>query len=189
MKKITALCSVLLLALFLTACGQDTNDTNDPLDNDTTEDESENTENHSTDDEEQETDDNGSETGDSDLPNEAENQEDMKRMMEALDFDEIEVEISYGKDQEYEIEIEHHSNGDIEAEIEDEINDIDIDDDLKAFNHIYPFVKKLDIDRSIDKQAMIDQVLEVFELEDNYEKFEVEITFEDGTKISFEDRK
>lgn len=197
MKKTIALCSALLVALFLTACGQDTNDTNDTnnqadnetTENETTENETENTGDHVADDEEQTMDGNGSETEEADPKNEAGNQADMKEMMEALDFDKIEIEISYGNDQDYDMEIEYHGHGDVEAEIEDEINGVDIDNDLKAFNHMYPSVKELDIDRSMDKQTMIDQVLEAFELGNDYEEFEIEITFEDGTKLSFEDRK
>lgn len=203
MKKIIALCSVLLLSIFLTACGQNNDHTNDQLENDETEGEHGNTGDNSPSNQGQVEDNSPSNQGqvednepdndvgleESNLPDQAENQDDMKNMMEALGFDELEMEVSYGRDQEYELEIEHHSHGDVEAEIEDEINGVDIDDDLQAFNHIYPYVKELDVDRSMEKQTLIDQVLEAFELEDNYEKFEVEITFPDGTKLSVEDRK
>lgn len=179
MKKIITLFSALLLAVFLTACGQSDDNTNGATDNNETQGDSEQTEQGSNNDES-----NDSET---DFPEKAEHQDDMKKMMEALDFEKIEVEISYGKDKEFELEIEHHSNGDIEAEVEDELNDIDIDDDLEAFNHIYPDVKKMNIDRGMEKEEVINQVLKAFDLADDYEEFEVEITFEDGTKISYED--
>src|SRR5699024_5568268 len=104
-----------------------------------------------------------------------------------LSFTEFEIEISYGKDKEYEAEIERHSNGDIEAELEDELNGIEIDDDLKAFNEIYPNARKLNIQKDTEKQDVIDQVLKAFDLDSNYEEFEAEFKFEDGTKISFED--
>ena len=82
----------------------------------------------------------------------------MKNMMDELNFDEIEIEISYGKDQEYEVEIERHSNDDIDAEIEDELNGEDINDDLEAFNKLYPKVKQLDIEQDTDKEEVIKQV-------------------------------
>lgn len=180
MKKITI--SVLLFALFLTACGQD-NEQNNSMG------ESGNIENNSSEDllNEEDAKDTDHQEGESTAPSKANNQEDMKKMMEELNFTEIEVEISYGKDKEFEFEIEHHSNGDIEAEVEDELNGIDIDNDLEAFNHVYPNVKKLEIDQGTDKQEVIKQVLEAFDLKDNYEEFEVEFKFEDGTKLSYED--
>ena len=84
------------------------------------------------------------------------NQDDMKEMMNQLNFTEIKIEISYGHDKEYEAEIEEHNNGDIEAEVEDEINSVDINDDLEAFNHLFPLVQQLNIEQSIEKQDVIE---------------------------------
>lgn len=186
MRKGVVFLSALLLALFLVACGQDDVEPTEPTVEDSTEGESNNTEDDQSTDDEEMTEDEGS-SNDTDVSGEAKDHSDMKGMMEELNFTEIELEIDYGKDQEYAAEIERHSDGDIEAELEDEINGRDIDDDLEAFNVIYPLVKKLDIDQQTDKQDVIDQVLEAFDLEASYEEFEVEIKFEDGTKLSFED--
>lgn len=203
-KKITILCSALLVALFLTACGTDENETNDTGENNQTEEESNNVGDNTNELADDNTDDQEDDNTDGDQANEdgtsgegnqdtsatsadAKNQEDMKRMMEELDFAEIEIEISYGNDKEYEAEIERHHNGEVEADVEDEINGVDLDDDIEAFNYIYPNVKKLKITRDIGKQDVIDQMLSAFDLEENYEKFEVEFKYEDGTKISFED--
>lgn len=120
---------------------------------------------------------------------EAKNQDDMKSMMAELSFYEIELEVSYGHDQEYEAEIEHHHNGDIEAEVEDELNGVKLSDDVKAFNYIYPKAKNVTVTKDMDKQAVIDEVLRAFDLKNDYEKFEVEFEFEDGTKLSYEDKK
>ena len=186
MKKLLTLWSVLILAIFLAACDDQGNETNDTAGNNAGEETTEDT-NNTTEDEDNEAGDNETPSDNTDVPDEAQSQDDMKNMMAALDFNEIEIEISYGKDQEYEAEIEHHDNGDIEAEVEDEINGVDLNNDLEAFNHLYPYVKQLEITPDSEKQEVIDQVLNVFELVNDYEKFEIEFTFEDGKKLSFED--
>ncbi|WP_115883932.1 YusW family protein [Jeotgalicoccus halotolerans] len=38
------------------------------------------------------------------------------------------------------------------------------------------------------KKEAIEQVLDVFDLDTNYTEIEIEITFNDGTKIEFEDK-
>lgn len=185
MKKIGMLLSALLIVIFLAACGDDGADEDSLEDTaqDAIEDTLDNNEEDHNDDGEEQTDEN--EEGNT--SEEASDQDDMKNMMDELNFDEIEIEISYGKDQEYEVEIERHSNGDIDAEIEDELNGEDINDDLEAFNKLYPKVKQLDIEQDTEKEEVIKQVLDIFELDDDYEEFEVEITFNDGTKLSYED--
>ncbi|MDY0404346.1 YusW family protein [Virgibacillus sp. 179-BFC.A HS] len=194
MKNFIAICSALLLAIFLTACSQ-----NDQTDNKTNNDSTQESSNAGGDinnnNGQKPADDNQSDnnkstennSGASTSTDVAKNQDDMKKMMQDLDFKEIELEISYGKNKEYEAEIEHHDNGDIEAEVEDEIHNEDISDDVKAFNSIYPKAKKLQIDKNTEKQDAIDQVLNAFDLQSDYEKFEVEFTFDDGTKLTFED--
>ena len=192
MRKAIVLCSAMFIVLFLAACGDDVTDTDTNENNDvsTLEDDAENTE-----EQEQVADDDEAvneavekqEDNNIDESEQAEDQDDMKKMMEDVNFDEIEIEISYGSDQEYEVEIERHDNGDVKAEIEDELTGEDIDNDLEAFNKLYPLVKQLEMEQATDKEDVIQQVLDVFDLEDDYEEFEVEIKFDDGTELSYED--
>lgn len=39
------------------------------------------------------------------------------------------------------------------------------------------------------KEEAINEVLEIFKLENNYSEFELKINFKDGSKIKFEDEK
>ena len=119
---------------------------------------------------------------------EASSQDDMKEMVQALSFEEIEIEVEYDNNLVFEAEIDHHQNGDIDAEIEDEINGIDIDDDIEAFNYLYPYMKQLDISQDSDRDDVINQVLDVFELDKDYKQIEIEVSFEDGVEIEFEDQ-
>lgn len=171
MKRILLLTALFLLALMVTACGdQKDNDNNASQDDGVTTNEDDNQ-----DDADEQA------TTDDDAPG------DMKSKMDELDYSDFELEVDYGKDKEYEAEIEQ-DNGNIEADLEDEINGEDLNGE-EAFNKIYPNVKKLTIDQKTDKQDAINQTLDAFELDSDYNKFEVEITLKDGTKIEYEDRK
>lgn len=188
------LSSMLLVLIFATACSNDNNnDVKEPSNvNDTTnvENETEKNVEKNNDDtnNESETDTENTSSSDGDK-DKAENQDDMKEMIESLDFYEFELDVSYGSDKDYEIKIEHHSNGDIEAEVENELNDINIKDDVEAFNYIYPNAMKLDVSKDMDKQDAIDQVLKAFDIPEDYKEMDIEFEFEDGTKLEFEDEK
>ncbi len=196
MKKILMMISMIFVMTFFTACNE-TNDSAKPEKNNANAEQSDVIEegNSNSSEDANAIKNNGDNQagnnpeGNSDNMTEAKNQDDMKEMMKQLNFSEIEIEVSYGKNKEYEFKIEHHSNGDIEAEVEDEINGIDIDEDLAAFNHLFPLVKMLTVEQGMDKQEVINQVLDVFELDRNYEKFDAEFTFEKGIKVEFEDKK
>lgn len=190
MKKTLIIVNTCLLIVFLAACGTQNNSTNEPPKNNPTENnktagdiQQDNTQQNDTQHDESQNEPNREDTNTTD----AKSQDDMKNMMEALNFKEIEIEISYGHDKEYNAEIEHHDNGDVQAELEDELNGIEINDDIEAFNAIYPKAKQLDITQQTSKEDVIQQVLSAFDLENNYEKFKVKIKFNDGKKVSFED--
>lgn len=184
MKRLFMFMMTMAVLLFVVACSNNGSDTNNLPENGG----ADNDQNNVVDDNENDAVNN--ETNDTEgAEEEAANQEDMQAMLEILDFYEIELEVSYGPDQEFEVEIEHHSNGDVEAEVEDELNDVDLNDDVEAFNYIYPYVKNLKVSKDMDKQSVIDAVLQAFDLEADYEKFEVEFEFEDGVELEFEDKK
>src|SRR5699024_477721 len=112
---------------------------------------------------------------------------DMQAKMDELPYAEIDLEVDYGKNKEYEIEIEQDEGQPIEAKMEDELNDV-YSKGEEAFNELYPMVNALSIDKDTDKETAIQDVLDTFDLDDNYEKFEIEITFNDGSKIEYEDK-
>ena len=190
MKRLMMLSSILLVFVFAAACSNGNNsDLTEPSNtNDTTNVKNETDNNNEVTNNNGETDTENNNSSDSDKET-AENQDDMKEMMKALDFYEFELDVSYADDKEFEIDIEHHSNGDVEAEVEDELNDKHINDDLEAFNYIYPNAKKLNVSEDMDKQDAIDQVLKAFDLPDDYREIEIEFEFEEGRKVKFEDER
>lgn len=188
MKKLTLICSTFIVLLFVTACGNDA-----PIPADENIDTNLQTEIESRDAEPADDQEEINEAGEADeiasANGKARNDEDMQKMMEQLDFHEFELEVEYGNNQEYEVEIEHHSDGRVGAEVEDELQDVFISDDLDAFNYLFPFVSKLNVSKDMDKQAIIDHVLAVFELDVNYQEFEVEFEFKDGSELKIEDKR
>lgn len=112
----------------------------------------------------------------------------MQADMDQLTFKEIDIEISYGKDNEYEAEIDQDEGQPIEVKIEDEVNGVYLKGQ-DAFDDLYPKVKQLDLTKDSPKEETINQVLKSFGLKDDYNKLEVEIRFNDGSKLDIEDRK
>ncbi|GAB4074905.1 hypothetical protein GCM10028778_24080 [Barrientosiimonas marina] len=198
-KRLTQLFSVLLLALFLTACGGNNADDNNADDNSQDNSDQEEMADNGDDD----TDD--SDTNDGDMNNTNDNTSDnannttdnnqtnsdqnMIDKMGKLDYAEFEMEADYGNNNEYAAEIEQDKNKNmIESDLEDEVNDNVDTMGQEAFDKIYPNVKKLTIDRDTSKQDAIDETLKAFSLDSDYKEFEMEITFQDGTKLAFEDK-
>lgn len=130
-----------------------------------------------------------------DSPNNTENitsennlsSDDMLTKMEQLDYVDFELAVEYDEDQEFEVSLELDDHGEVEADIEDDLNGVNLYGQ-EAFATIYPLVEQLTITQDTAKDEAIKQVLAVFGLEENYREFELEITFNDGTKVEFEDR-
>lgn len=115
-------------------------------------------------------------------------QTDMKNKMEALEFAEIEIDIDYPDRKEFDAEIEKDSSGNYKAKVEDEIHN----NHLKgkdAFDYLYAILEDMNITNDISKNELITNMLEGFDLDNTYEELDIEITFHDGTKMEFEDRK
>lgn len=182
MKRILLLIAMFVLALMVTACGdQNDNDNNASQDDGTT-----NEDNNQNDTDVDNQDNNDGTDGDTTTKNN-DTSGDMNSKMEELDYTDFELEVGYGKNKEYEAEIDL-DNGNIKADLEDEINGEDLNGE-EAFNKIYPNVEKLTIDQKTAKEDAIKETLKAFNLDDNYVKFNMELTFKDGTKIEFGDKK
>lgn len=118
--------------------------------------------------------------------NDASNQEDMLQRMDELDYAEFELEVEYAGDTEYEMELETKSVGTVKAKIEDSLNHVE-KNGTEAFDELHPLVQKLNITQQTNKDEAVSEVLKTFNLPTDYTKFDLEITFNDGTKIEFKD--
>src|SRR5690625_1843192 len=112
-------------------------------------------------------------------PNQTDDQEYMQSKMDELSFAEFELEVEYANNVEYEADIDERHDGTIKAEIDDEVNNEYLKG-REAFDAIYPKLEQLDVSLDSAKQDVINQILQSFDLADDYTKFEIEITFNDG---------
>lgn len=182
MKKIASFIAVIGLSMTLVACGSADNDETTVPQNPTPE---ENNNEGTVDTNENENDQSSSVDGENGVGG---TQEDMQNQMDDLDYAEFNLEVEYANHTEYEIELEKNSNNSVDAEIKDSINNVNLRG-AEAFNELYPLVQELTINQQTVKEEAISETLKTFNLDEAYNKFELEITFKDGTKIEFEDKK
>lgn len=183
MRKRWTLFVVAALCLMLTACGDNadtTNNQNSPVDEPMNEPTISN---------------NVDEQNEQNEPNDQNEQstlvvtqQEMQEKMDELDYTEFELEVEYHGGQEYEAELEKKKDNSVKAEIEDSLNNIK-KKGTDAFNELFPLVKQLTITQETTKDDAIQQILTTFNLPTDYEEFELELRFKDGTKLEFKDRK
>lgn len=113
------------------------------------------------------------------------NDDEKEEKMKDIGMTEFELEVEYA-DGEYEAEIEKSSSGAYEAELEDELDNNNLKGD-EAFNHIYDLVKNVDINPDSNENEVYEEFLNAFDLEDDYDEIEVEITFDDGSEVEYEE--
>lgn len=94
---------------------------------------------------------------------------------------EIEVDGKDAIDVEYEVAKNH------EAKYVNKLAGLNLKDQ-EAFNKLDPFFVKFTTKKSMDEKDVKDNIMEWFGL-DTYTKFDLEIDFDDGTKMDIEDQK
>ena len=171
MKQILFIFLTVLCISLLTACGNQTNETDNNKDQKNV------------------TQNGNGKTTNINTSNQLQNtqeQNEMKAKMGKLDFSEIDLEVSYGEQKEYDAEINYDNSGNIGGEFDDDINNEHLKGKV-AFDGIYPKVEKLTISKDTNKKDAIDQILKSFDLPTDYNTFELEIVFNDGTIMEYVD--
>jgi len=165
MKKPLALlacCSLLLLG----ACN-DNDEVKNPPDNAPSED-STNTNN-------------GTNTGASDSNN---NQSSSNQMQTTnIPFSSFDLDIEYDQFKSFEVEYENDNAG-MEAKVKDELNNRKISGD-EAFQELQGRFEQFKFDANTSHDEVINEVLQSFDLSDNYKEFELDVTFADGTEKEY----
>ncbi|HGA0512063.1 TPA: YusW family protein [Bacillus pacificus] len=72
----------------------------------------------------------------------------------------------------------------MEAKIEDHKADVNLTGD-EAITKLSPLLQELKFDKDTADQEVIDQVVNVFKLDKDYQKFDLEVVFSDGTKKEY----
>ncbi|MCR2821920.1 YusW family protein [Lederbergia panacisoli] len=179
MKKIFSSLLVLTVIFGLAACSNDPSVDNNPKEQVTPTKTSQNA--NTPDDESKDN------SGNKSVGTVADDQDAAKKMQE-LNFTKFDLDVEYDNDQDFEFDYEQGSqNGDYEAKMEDTINNRRLKG-MEAFNTIYTQLKDLGIEANTPKDEVIREVLQRFNLSDNYHSFELEYIFKDGTKMEIKDQ-
>ncbi|MGM9945000.1 MAG: YusW family protein [Lysinibacillus sp.] len=174
MKKSIALiacCSLLLLG----ACN-DNDEVTNPPDNAPSEDSTNNGNTNGATDSN-----NGNTTGATDSNN---NQSSTNQMQTSnIPFSSFDLDVEYDQFKSFEVEYENEASG-MEAKIKDELNNRKISGD-EAFQELQSRFEQFKFDASTSEQDVINEVLKSFELSDNYNEFELDVQFADGTEKEY----
>ncbi|MFE4351510.1 YusW family protein [Peribacillus butanolivorans] len=99
-------------------------------------------------------------------------------------FKDFQLEVDYaGNDNEY--EAEYDAMGvQTEASIDDQLNKHEVHSD-EAMEELTPILEKLTFTKDSSDDEVIQDVTKAFNLKDDYEEFDLEVTYDDGTKKEY----
>ncbi|WP_162596014.1 YusW family protein [Bacillus sp. CGMCC 1.16541] len=113
------------------------------------------------------------------------NQSTMNASNSTMNFTEFDLEVDYkGMNNEFDAEYEKEANEKIEAKMEDKQNDKKLEGD-KAYEELAPKLEQLTFDQNTSDEDVMKEVLKTFDLKEDFQKFELEVTFNDGTKKEY----
>lgn len=102
----------------------------------------------------------------------------------AFNFSKFDLDVEYkGLNNDYEVEYENEKD-DMEAKIDDEANDNHLKGN-EAFDELSPQFEKLTFDQNTSEEDVVKEVSKVFNLKNDYESFELEVRFADGTEKEY----
>lgn len=101
-----------------------------------------------------------------------------------LPFSSFDLDVDYANFQSFEVEYEDDVD-ETEAKIKDELNNRTLRGD-EAFQEMQNRFQQFTFNQNSSKEEVVNEVLKSFELDDTYEKFELEITFSDGTEKEYQ---
>lgn len=101
-----------------------------------------------------------------------------------FNFTNFSLDVDYSTTESYEVDYDNEKSG-MEAELEDDRNNEKLHGDA-AFSKLEPLFKQLTFDTTTSNDDVIDQVISVFNIADDYNSIKVEVKFEDGTEKEFE---
>ena len=173
MMKKTKWLAVPLSMLLLAACGNDNDKENvtDVPENAPTEQE-------------------GNTTGTNDnngMNNNTGNNETVSNANATFDFTHFSVDADYSMTESFEAEYENEQSG-VEASIEDDVKGERLYGD-EAYARLEPIFQGFTFDQSTSDDEVISQVLQAFELAEDYQDIEIEVRFADGTEKEYHQRK
>lgn len=103
-------------------------------------------------------------------------------------FKSFELEVDYkGENNDYEADYDGQG-ANTEASIEDQVNDHEVHGD-EAMEELLPMFEKLSFTEDSEEDQVIQDVISAFKVKDDYEEFNLEVTFNDGKTKEYKDVK
>ncbi|MGN1402077.1 MAG: YusW family protein [Bacillus sp. (in: firmicutes)] len=96
-----------------------------------------------------------------------------------ISFSSFELDVDYNNNKSFEVDYENDNEG-TEASIDDELNNRKIKGD-EAFQELKNRLESFSFDQNTPEDEVIQEVLNSFDLKNDYKHFELEVTFSDGT--------
>lgn len=98
-------------------------------------------------------------------------------------FTQFSLDVDYSATESYEVDYENKTSG-MEAELEDDRNNEKLRGD-QAYTKLEPLFKQLTFDSTTPNDGIIEQIIAVFHIAEDYQSIEVEVKFVDGTEREF----
>ncbi|GGA71369.1 YusW family protein [Ornithinibacillus halotolerans] len=183
MKILNLVLYATVILLILSGCNDEDKVTNPP-DNAPVEDNSQNnvsddSTSDTTNDNNTTNDDNNT-TTENDATNDSVNNQEDESMFNFTSFD---LDIEYSNNKDFDVDYENERDG-MEAEIKDNLNNEKLSGD-EAFERLKPIFEKMTFNKDTDNAEVISEVLNAFNLNDDYVEFELEVKFLDGTEKEY----
>lgn len=100
-----------------------------------------------------------------------------------FNFTHFDLEVEYTGKKSYKVDYENEKTG-TEAKIDDEVNN-KVTSGNEAVNTLVPIFEQLTFDASTPDEQLFTEILEKFNLPDNYVEIELEVKFADGTSKEY----
>jgi len=100
-----------------------------------------------------------------------------------FNFTNFDLDVEYAENKEYDVDYESESNG-LEAEIKDDISNTQIKGD-EAFEVLRSIFEQLKFDKDTPNEEVVSEVTKAFDLDEDFQKFELEVKFLDGTEKEY----
>ena len=105
----------------------------------------------------------------------------------AFNFTHFELDVQYADNKSYEVSYENEVTG-VEAKIEDDVNNKLIQGN-EAMDTLTPIFQSLTFDASTTNEEATKEILQKFNLPDNYQEFELEVKFSNDTLKEYKETK
>jgi len=119
--------------------------------------------------------------------------EESTKTTSTISFQDFNLDVEYLVDEknkkykEYNAEYDSEKNQ-TEASIKDELKDTHLHGD-EAMDELLPKLEKLTFTKDTSEEEVFSEVTKVFNLDEDYDKLEIDVTFEDGTEREYMKKK